>query len=87
MPRGKRGTGPGARKRLQSDEEPNIKLWLTEEESRLVYEAIKVAPSRFGTREGALLMNVCVRIMEQTMLASVPNAKPKKGSTARSSRR
>lgn len=71
MPRGKRGTGPGARKRSQrqypKDSDSYIKLPLSREEAKLVYKRLKTGPEELGTKEGALAVNVMSRITEQVM--------------------
>ena len=68
-----RGTGPGARKRLQRDlrhsakGESYVKLYLTEEEARLIFEGLRRLPPDLGTRAGAVTMNILYRITEQVM--------------------
>ncbi len=70
MPRGMKGTGPGARKRLQREgkvDEQYVKLYLTEEEARLIFEGLRQLPLDMGTRAGAVTMNILYRITEQVM--------------------
>jgi hypothetical protein len=66
-----RGTGPGARKRLQREgnnrDEQYVKLYLTEEEARLIFEGLRQLPLDMGTRAGAVTMNILYRITEQVM--------------------
>jgi hypothetical protein len=77
-----RGTGPGARKRLQSTlghatrGETYVTLYLTQEEARLIYAGLKALPHKMESREGAVAMNVLYRITEQVMLHEMPIAKP-----------
>jgi hypothetical protein len=69
-----RGTGPGARKRLQQalrasgDSDTYVKLYLTQEEARLIYEGLRGLPAEIGTRDGAIIMNILYRITEQVMM-------------------
>ncbi len=90
MPRGMRGTGPGARKRLQSTlgyatkHDTYVTLYLTQEEARLIYTGLKALPHKMESREGAVAMNILYRITEQVMLHEMPvaigaTAKKKKG--------
>ena len=80
MPRGMRGTGPGARKRLQSTlgyatkSDSYVTLYLTQEEARLIYTGLKVLPHKMESREGAVAMNLLYRITEQVMLHEMPVA-------------
>lgn len=73
MPRGKPGTGSGARKRVQrnlgysKDSDAYIKLQLSKEEAKLVYARLKTGPEQLGTREGAIATNIMYRITEQVM--------------------
>lgn len=85
MPRGMRGTGPGARKRLQRDlgygteSDAYVKLYLNAEEARLIYEGLRKLPAEVGTREGAIVMNILYRITEQVMMGEPsPNKKSKR---------
>lgn len=79
MPRGMRGTGPGARKRLQNllgdtNKDAYVTLYLTQEEARLIYTGLKALPHKMESREGAVAMNVLYRITEQVMLHEMPIA-------------
>lgn len=82
MPRGMRGTGPGARKRLQSTlgyagkADSYVTLYLTQEEARLIYTGLKALPHKMESREGAVAMNILYRITEQVMLQEMPIAPP-----------
>ena len=95
MPRGMRGTGPGARKRLQREgnhrDEQYVKLYLTEEEARLIFEGLRQLPLDMGTRTGAVTMNILYRITEQVMtreeLQAPVKPKRKDGSVRLLSRR
>jgi hypothetical protein len=93
MPRGMRGTGPGARKRLQSTlgyttkSDAYVTLYLTQEEARLIYTGLKALPHKMESREGAVAMNILYRITEQVMLHEMPTAPPsvvKKGKSKKS---
>jgi len=84
MPRGMRGTGPGARKRLQrhlgydTESAAYTKLYLNEEETRVFYNRLTQPPPKIGTREGAIEMNMIYRITEQVMAkTTADNKKPK----------
>jgi hypothetical protein len=73
MPRGKPGTGPHARKRIQrqfaTTETEYMRLALSEDETRALYGTIQEALKQsFGTREGFHLSNVAYRITEYVML-------------------
>ena len=74
MPRGKKGTGPGARKRLQrqlgypTGSDAYASLQMTQEETKLVYEALRAHPrAKLGTREGAIVSNILYRLTEAVM--------------------
>lgn len=69
MPRGKPGTGPFARKRLQnalmSLEDTYMRLPLTEKETREVYYCLQRALANGWGRDGTLeIQNVAYRITE-----------------------
>jgi hypothetical protein len=73
MPRGKPGTGPHARKRLQRElmtpEDEYMRLALSEDETRTLYGVVQDHLKKsFGTREGFHLSNVAYRITEYVML-------------------
>lgn len=85
MPRGKPGTGPNARKRLQrvlqSVDEEYMRLALSEEETCEVYDALtEAAKKAFGTTKGFHLTNVTYRITEFVMLEKrgLPRKEPPK---------
>jgi hypothetical protein len=71
MPRGVRGTGPGARKRSQRDypsgSDAYSRLDLTQEETRVVYESLRALEAPIGTRRGAVCANVLYRLTESVM--------------------
>lgn len=71
MPRGVRGSGPGARKRLQREypkgSEEYIKLTLSREEAKLLFTSLRQLPAEIGTRQAALATNIMYRITEQVM--------------------
>ena len=73
MPRGKRGTGPGARKRLQkalgysTKSDAYLKLHLNREEAKLVFDSLRSHTAKLGTRESAIATNIMYRITEQVM--------------------
>jgi hypothetical protein len=73
MPRGKPGTGPHARKRIQrqftTPETEYMRLALSEEETKTLYTVVQEALKKtFGTTEGFHLSNVAYRITEYVML-------------------
>lgn len=85
MPRGKPGTGPHARKRIQRQfaqpDEEYMRLPLSEDETRAVYDVLQEALKKtFGTTEGFHLSNVTYRITEYVMLDKL--GLPKKGPPA-----
>ena len=73
MPKGKRGTGPGARKRIQrflnypTSSAAYRLVELTLEEASLIYEGIRLLPADLGSRQGAFLVNLMYRITEQAI--------------------
>lgn len=72
MPRGKPGTGPNARKRVQRDlamkGDVYVSLQMNHEETKLVYEILRSHPrAKLGTREGAVVNNVLYRMTEAVM--------------------
>lgn len=80
MPRGMRGTGPGARKRLQrelqaeTESDAYVKLYLTQEEAKLLYDGLRALPAEVGTRNSALVMNILYRITEQIVMQATPTS-------------
>jgi hypothetical protein len=49
-----------------------VKLYLNEEEARLLYDALKQSPHEFNTREGIVTMNLLYRLTEQVALNELP---------------
>jgi hypothetical protein len=73
MPRGKKGTGPYSRKRLQrsldypTGSDAYAALHLTQEETRCVYTALRSLDVSIGTRAAAVAANVLYRLSEAVM--------------------
>lgn len=99
MPRGKKGTGPYSRKRLQrsldypTGSDAYAALHLTQEETRCVYEALRRIDAPIGTRKAAVAANVLYRLSEAVMshtmveeIAIATNNKAKRKTTSRGQR-
>ena len=54
-------------RRHGTEKETYVKLYLTEEEARLIFEGLRRLPLDMGTRAGAVTMNILYRITEQVM--------------------
>ncbi len=94
MPRGKPGTGPHARKRIQAQfqtpETEYLRLPLSEDETRALYTALQeTLKVSFGTQLGFHLSNVTYRITEYVMQdkMGLPRKEPPQPADAPNGRR